>query len=131
LAKNGRVEVDVHMEARPHVYVIGDNADMPYGGLAQTAVADANFVAADIARKLAGQPRPPYRSKPGVSVIPVGSRWAAVQWGGWELFGLSGWVLRRLADLVAYSDIESWPKALQVWGKDRYHEDDCPLCAKP
>jgi NADH dehydrogenase len=130
LAKNGRVEVDVHMEARPQVYVIGDNASTPFGGLAQTAVADANFVAQDIAHKLGGQPRPAYQSKPGVSVIPVGSRWAAVQWGSLQLYGLSGWIVRRLADLVAYSDIESWPQALQVWGQDGRHEDDCPLCAK-
>ena len=130
LAKNGRVEVDVHMEARPHVYVIGDNASTPFGGLAQTAVADANFVAADIARKLARQPRPAYQSKPGVSVIPVGSHWAAVQWGSLQLYGWSGWILRRLADLVAYSDIESWPQALRVWGQDGRHEDDCPLCAE-
>ena len=130
LAKNGRVEVDVHMEARPHVYVIGDNASTPFGGLAQTAVADANFVAADITRKLAGQPRPAYQAKPGVSVIPVGSRWAAVQWGGLQLYGWSGWVIRRLADLVAYSDIESWPQAVRVWGQDGRHEDDCPLCAQ-
>jgi len=130
LAKNGRVEVDVHMEARPDVYVIGDNASTPFGGLAQTAVADANFVASDIARKLAGQSRPAYQSKPGVSVIPVGSRWAAVQWGSLQLYGFSGWILRRLADLVAYSDIESWMQALRVWGQDGRHEDDCPLCAK-
>jgi NADH dehydrogenase len=131
LAKNGRVEVDVHMEAHPQLYVIGDNASTPFGGLAQTAIADADFVASDIARKLGGQPRPAYQQKPGVSVIPVGSHWAAVQWSSLQLYGLSGWILRRLADLAAYGDIESWPKALQVWGKDHYHEDDCPLCAKP
>lgn len=128
LAKSSKVEVDEHLEARPHVYVIGDNANTTYSGLAQTALADGAFVARDILAKVHHRPRPAYRPKLPVSVIPVGNGWAAVQWGKLELFGYLGWVLRRLADLVGYHDLESWPRALGSWLQDGRREDNCPTC---
>ena len=128
LAKNGRVEVNEYLEAAPHIRVIGDGANTQYTGMAQTAIYDANYVAADILRQLRGGARSKYKPKAPVSVIPVGKRWAAVQWGRLELYGFIGWILRRLADLIAYSDIESWPKAVRVWLQDARREDDCAVC---
>jgi len=133
LAKGGRVMVSDHLEAKPNVYVIGDNAATPFSGLAQTAINDANYVAADIVRAHAGRPRPPYRASAPVSVIPVGEGWAAVEYKKWHFAGFLGSILRRLADLIGYADIESWPKAVKVWLQDSRHEDNCPVCgaAKP
>ncbi len=128
LAKSGKVEVNDHLEATPHVYVLGDSAATPYSGLAQTAIADADYVAADVRRKLSGAPRPAYRPKQPITVIPAGTGWAAVQWGAVALYGYVGWILRRLADLVGYADIESWPKALAVWLQDTRREDNCSIC---
>jgi NADH dehydrogenase len=128
LGKGGRVMVSDHLEAKPNVYVIGDNAATPYSGLAITAVRDADYVAADIIRARTGRPRPTYAPKPPISVIPVGEGWAVAEYQKWHVFGLMGAVLRRLADLVGYADIESWPKAIKVWLQDSRHEDNCPVC---
>jgi NADH dehydrogenase len=130
VAKNGKVEVDQHMEARPHVYVIGDNAATLYSGLAQTALTDGDYVADDIVDKLGGRHRHHYRPVRPVSVIPVGSGWAAVEWGRLELFGYLGWILRRLADLIGYHDLEGWPRAVRSWAQDSRVEDNCPICAQ-
>jgi NADH dehydrogenase len=129
LAKNGKVEVDEHLNGRAHVYVIGDNAATPYTGLAQTAVYDADYAAADIVRALHGRPRPAYKPKAPITVIPVGEFWAAAQWGSVAIYGYAGYILRRLADLIGYADIESWPKAVKVWLQDSRREDNCPICA--
>jgi NADH dehydrogenase len=128
LAKNGRVVVNDHMEAAENIYVIGDNAASQYGGLAETAVNDADFVASDIQRRLRGRSRPVYKQKPPSSVIPVGSGWAAAQLGPVAIYGYSGWLIRRLADLIAYRTIEPTTKALRVWLHEGRHEDDCALC---
>ncbi len=130
LAKNGRVEVNEFMEAGPDLYVIGDNAAMPHGGSAETAVADARFVAADIASKLAGGKRKTYRQKTPTSVIPVGNGWAAVEHGKLHVYGYLGWLLRRVGDFIGYTDIESLSRALRVWGLDNKRQDECPICTK-
>jgi NADH dehydrogenase len=129
LAKNGKVEVDAHLMGRPHVYVIGDNAATQYSGLAQTAINDADYVVSDIVRAHRHQSRRAYKPKAPISVIPAGERWAAAQWGPVAIYGYAGYILRRLADLVGYADMESWPKALKVWLQDSRREDNCPICA--
>ena len=128
LAKNGRVEVDGHLQASEGVYVIGDNANTTYTGLAQIAIADADFVATDITRRLDTRLRLSYKPKRPITVTPVGRRWAVVEWGSLHLYGYLGWWLRRASDLVAYHDIESWPRALRVWLQDSRREDDCAIC---
>ncbi len=128
LAKNGRVVVNDHMEAGQDIYVIGDNAASKYGGLAETAVNDADYVAKDIKRRLAGRRRPAYRQPAPSPVIPVGSGWAAVQIGPLAIYGYLGWLIRRSADLVAYRSVEAAANAFKVWLKETLHEDDCPIC---
>ena len=128
IAKNGKVEVDKHLQAKDGIYVIGDNAATAYSGLAQTAVHDANYVASDITDRLEKHPRTSYKPQKPISVIPVGKGWAVVEWGNLKLYGYKGWILRRLGDLVAYHDIERWPKALRVWLQEPKRQDDCPVC---
>jgi NADH:ubiquinone reductase (H+-translocating) len=128
LAKNGKVEVNEHLEARPGIYVIGDNAATQYSGMAQTAIYDADFAARDLVAALHNRPRAAYQPKQPISVIPVGDNWAGVQWGKVLMYGFIGGILRRLADLVAYADLESWPQAVRVWLKDFGHEDNCKIC---
>ncbi|HEX7259873.1 MAG TPA: NAD(P)/FAD-dependent oxidoreductase [Candidatus Saccharimonadia bacterium] len=130
LAKNGRVEVNAQLQAQPDLYVIGDNAAVDHGGLAQNAIAQANFVAEDIMRGLHGSRRKKFRSTEGISVIPVGPYWAAASWRNLALYGRPGWLLRRAADLIAYHDIESFPDAVRVWMHDFKQEDNCRVCAK-
>jgi NADH dehydrogenase len=128
IAKNHKVVVSEHLQTHPQVYVLGDNADTEFSGMAQTAIADADFAAEDIMRILARRPRPVYRTKRPASVIPVGEYWASADWGLLRLYGLAGWGLRRAADLIGYADVESWPGALRVWLQDTRREDNCPIC---
>lgn len=128
LAKNGRVVVNDRMEAGEHIYVIGDNAYMQYGGLAETAINDANFVARDILHKIAGESRKMYHQPKPASVIPVGPGWAAAEYKGMRFYGRIGWILRRAADLIAYNDVEATNHAISAWIKETTHEDDCNVC---
>jgi NADH dehydrogenase len=128
LAKNGKVVVSPQLEARTGVYVIGDNAVTQYSGMAQTAVYDADFVAKDIMAVIHGRARATYVPKMPISVIPVGEKWSAVQWGNTLLYGLIGAILRRFADLIAFADLEAWPKAVRVWLTDLRREDNCAIC---
>ncbi|MDB5178620.1 MAG: hypothetical protein JWN01_563 [Patescibacteria group bacterium] len=128
LAKNGKAEVDNHLQSQPHIYVIGDNAATPYTGMAQTALNDADYVAADIVRALHGHDRPAYHPAAPISVIPVGENWAAAEWGRVLLYGYIGYVLRRFADLIGYADVESWPRAFKIWIQDTRREDNCLIC---
>ena len=130
LAQNGRVEVNKFMEGAENVYVLGDNAATPHGGLAQTAINDAKFVAADIVRKLAGKRRKPYKQTAPTAVIPVGNGWAAVEHGNLHLYGYLGWILRRVGDFIGYADIESFPQAVSVWRLDNQRQDECPICSQ-
>ncbi len=41
LSKNGRARVDQFLQAEPGIYIVGDNADTPYSGMAQTARSQA------------------------------------------------------------------------------------------
>jgi NADH dehydrogenase len=129
LSDHGKVTVSDHLQAFDRIYVIGDNADTEFSGLAQTAIADANFVAKDIIRRIKHVNRPIYQPQRPISVIPVGPRWASVEYGPIHLYGIVGWLLRRAADLIAYHDIEQWPKAVSVWLKEMSRDDGCAICS--
>ncbi|HSX32743.1 MAG TPA: NAD(P)/FAD-dependent oxidoreductase [Candidatus Saccharimonadales bacterium] len=129
LTDRGKVEVDEYLQAEPNVFVLGDNANTQYSGMAQTALHDAAFVAKNIQRQLDGSAPQSYVPREPVSVIPVGPHWAAVQWGKHSFTGFIGWVLRILADLTAFHDLESWPKAGEQWMQSLSDEDlNCPDC---
>lgn len=131
LTERGKVEVDEYLQAEPDIYVLGDNANTPYSGLAQTALYDGEFIAENIARQTEGKMPASYVPKEPISVIPVGKNWASVQWGQRHFNGYSGWILRLLADLVGFHDLESWPKAGEQWLQSMGEEDfDCPSCTK-
>lgn len=127
-AKNGKVVVDEHMRAAPHVYVIGDNADTPHSGLAQTALHDAHYIARHFDRLAAHKPAKPYFVIRPPIVIPVGEDWALCEWFGIIIWGWPGALLRRAADLIGYHDILPLGQALGVWRAHRITEEDCPIC---
>jgi NADH dehydrogenase len=127
--QHGKVFVDQHLMAEPNVYVIGDNADTPYSGMAQTALYDAKFVADNLARQAAGKKMHSYKSKKPVYVTPVGEGWAAVLWSNFHLYGWLGWVLRSAADFVGYHDYEPWWTASKHWMAEYQEENICKICA--
>ncbi len=129
LARNSKVRVDQFMQAEPGVYVLGDNADTPYSGMAQTALYDAVFAAANLQRIASKQDPKPYVAKKPIYVLPAGPKWAAVLWGPIRIYGRLGWMLRSLADLVEYHDYLPWRLAVQRWALLDDSEESCPLCA--
>lgn len=129
LSDNGRVLVDNYLCTTDDIYVIGDNADTKYSGMAQTALYDGGFVATNLKRQAIGRKMTAYKPKRPIYVTPVGSHWAAVLWGKVRFYGWLGWLARAAADFVAYRDIESWGKAAQHWQATFETEETCPICA--
>jgi NADH dehydrogenase len=124
LAPNGRVVVDSHMLAANDVYVIGDNAATQYTGLAQTALHDALFVAKNIVRAKKNQPLKEYKAVMPPVVVPVGENWAVFEWHKLRLGGWIASVIRRMADLIGYSDVLPIGLSLGAWSAQRVLEDD-------
>lgn len=124
LAPNGRVKVDDYLQAAEHIYVIGDNAATPYTGLAQTAIHDARTVARNLERKIKGRKPRKYRAVLPVSAIPVGARWAAIEWRWIRIYGWIGSAIRRAADLVGYSEILPLGTTLGAWRAAKIYEND-------
>lgn len=130
LNERGKVAVDEHLMAEENIYVIGDNANTPYSGLAQTAVYDGHYVALDIEASFHGNVGSPYNPKVPASVIPVGDGWAAFEWGKLKLTGRFGWFMRQAADWIGFHDIEPWWKANEQWLTEFGEEENCVICAK-
>ena len=126
--RTGKVRVDQYLQSEPGIYVIGDNADTPYSGMAQTALYDGGYIAANLKRVANHEDPSPYRAKKPVYVLPAGEGWAAVLWGKVRLYGRAGWFLRSMADLIAYNDFEPWRLATKRWMAQVDEEDTCPLC---
>jgi len=130
LGKGGKVIVNEYLEAEPSIFIIGDSAATLYGGMAQTAIADANFVTANLKRKLKHRTKLLYQPKKPIYAIPAGPRWAAVLWGKTKFYGYPGWVLRRLADLRLYVTFLPLSKAMATWRAGFVIEESCPICKK-
>jgi len=128
LAKNGRVEVDEHLKVDKHTYVVGDNANTPYTGLAQTAIHDGLFVARAIRAEAHHGSLPTYKAKRPPIVIPVGENWAILEYGPLRLTGFIAAMIRKVADLIGYTDFFPLPTALRIWMNEARVEEDCPTC---
>lgn len=125
LAPNGRVLVDKHMRADKHVYVIGDNAVTPFGGLAQTALHDAIYVA----KQILGKSRKQYKAKQPPVVVPIGENWAIFEYKKLRFGGWLGSLIRTAADFVGYSDIMRFGQALGVWRAQKVKEKELYLAS--
>ena len=129
LSEHGKAHVDQHLMVEPNIYVIGDNAETPYSGMAQTALFDAKYLANNLTRVQAGKRQKSYIPKKPIYVTPVGEGWAAVLWNNFHLYGWLGWILRETADFVGYHDYEPWWTASKHWLAERQQDDECPICA--
>lgn len=124
LAKNGRVVVDEYMKAYDNIYVIGDNAATPHTGLAQTAIHDANTVAGNLLRHKRGKKLKKYQAKLPVSAVPVGANWAVIEWRSIRIYGFVGALIRRVADIIGYSDVLPLGTSIGAWQAAMVYEDD-------
>lgn len=128
LASNGKVRVDQFLQSEKGLYVIGDNADTPYSGMAQTALYDGAYIAENLKRLANNEEPRPYHAKKPIYVFPAGHHWAAVLWGKVRIYGKLGWLLRSLADLIAYHDYQPWQLATKRWVAENDSEETCPYC---
>jgi len=117
LGRGGRVAVNEYLQAQnqPHVYVLGDNADTKYSGMAQTALHDANFVSRNFIREHAGQPQKAYRARKPLYVVTAGQKWAVVEDGKKTISGYRGWIIRRKADLWIFKNFQPYQQAIKTW----------------
>jgi NADH dehydrogenase len=125
----GKIGVNAFLQSEENVYVLGDNANTPYSGLAQTALYDGKFVADNLKRKANAKTLKNYNPKKPITVIPVGPNWAAVLWGNFRLHGFIGYLLREAADLSGFHDLESWPNATKQFLSEFMYDDNCEVCA--
>jgi NADH:ubiquinone reductase (H+-translocating) len=128
MSRSGKVRVNQYLQAEPDIFVVGDNADTPFSGMAQTALHDGEYIASNLIRMKNGEEPLPYIAKKPIYVFPAGSHWAAVLWGKIRLYGVLGWMLRRAADFMAYRDYEPWHQAGKRWMAESEYEDECPTC---
>jgi len=130
LTSRGKVATDIYLQAEDNIFVLGDNANTPYSGMAQTALGDGKFVAENLKRRASGKDFKSYVAHKPITVIPAGPKWAAVIWGRLRIYGWLGWVLREAADLIAFHDYEPWQRATKQWMTEFGGEESCPTCAK-
>ncbi len=115
--EKGRVEVDEFLRAHGHedIYVLGDNANTPFSGMAQTALHDAKFVARNLLRARRGQKAVAYRAWHPMYVVPIGENWAVLQTKKSQRSGYAGWLARRRADRWIFRNFLPYQAAIKQW----------------
>ncbi|MBI4033621.1 FAD-dependent oxidoreductase [Candidatus Saccharibacteria bacterium] len=131
LNDRGKALVNELLQSEGDIYVVGDNAATLYSGMAQTALHDAAFVTGNLLRLASGQRPLPYKPRKPIYVTPAGPHWAAVQWGNLHIYGRLGWLLRKIADLIAYHDLQPWWPAYKHWAAADSGAEACPVCTRP
>lgn len=124
MTEHHKAQVDQYLQAGKDIYIVGDNADTKYSGVAQTALRDAVFVAKNLKRQADGKSPKVYKPKLPIYVTPTGSGWASVVWGPVHLYGRLGWLMRQAADLIAYHDYQPWWPASERWLAYNFAEED-------
>jgi NADH dehydrogenase len=127
-AKNGRIDVDEHLKVDNRIYVIGDNANTPYTGLAQTAIYDGLYVAKAIRAEARKQALPDYKPRSQPVVIPVGDNWAILEYGPIRITGFLGSLIHKAAGLIGYLDYFPIGKAMSLWGSENQLVEECSAC---
>ena len=129
MSEHGKVVVNEYLQAEPNIYVIGDNAETTYSGMAQTALYDGGFVAAHLKRLAHSDELKSYVPKKPAYITPAGPRWAAVLWGEFHTYGFLGWLLRGAADFDGYNDLEPLIPATASWASMLQKEESCSVCS--
>lgn len=129
--EHGKVVVNDSFEVDSHVYVIGDNVEGNFSGLAESAVKHAQYCAKHLKRKLFNQTYHTYIAKQPIYVVPVGKNWAVMNWGGKTFYGWHIALIRSMADLIGYKDVMGWQRAINVWIKSDQTEEKCQVCKQP
>jgi len=95
----GRVLVSEYFNANsPHIFVVGDAADTPHSGMAQTAIHNGMALANNLKRMSENKHWLSYQPKKPEYVIPIGGEWALLETDTGVTVGEAGWKARREAD---------------------------------
>lgn len=102
-----RIEVNEYLEATgfSDIYVVGDPAQTPYSGLAQTAIYDGKYVGSNILRKIHGRRPRKYSPKKVAYSIPVGESWGVFIWHGIRIYGVLAYWIRHAIDFLYFGQI--------------------------
>lgn len=128
IMNRGKVATDIYLQAEENIFVLGDNANTPYSGLAQTAVHDGSFVAENLRRRASGKAFKSYEAHQPWNVIPVGHQWAFASRGNFHTSGLLGHLLHEASELVGFHDYEPWQVAGKQWLTEFGGEESCRIC---
>lgn len=115
LDRRGKVEVNSYLEAYRDIYVLGDNNNVAYSGMAWPALDHARFVAKHLARLKRSRPVRRFRPHQPPSGTPIGSAWAYVEWHGVYASGYTGYLIRRWMELYGLMAILPWHHAITAW----------------
>ena len=94
-----KVEPDLSLPGRPHIFVLGDTAlvtgvgGQPLPGVAPVAKQQGAYVAQVIAARVAGRPVAPFHYRDYGMLATIGRSHALVQFGRVKLSGFPAWVL--------------------------------------
>ncbi|MCX6727323.1 MAG: FAD-dependent oxidoreductase [Candidatus Saccharibacteria bacterium] len=127
-SKRHKIIVDSFLRVDPHVFVIGDNAETKYSGMAQTAVYQAEYAAKTILKEANGRTPNIYRHRQPAYVVPAGGSWAVLQYGPLVLSGFLAYLLRKAADIIGYAYVMGIRKSIQTWRQFDDLEEQCPVC---
>jgi NADH dehydrogenase len=128
ITSRGKISVDAYLQTDRNIFVIGDNANTPYSGMAQTAIHDGEFVAKNLIRLINRKELKSYKVKKTISVIPIGHKWAAMIWGELRIYGYLGWLIRGIADLIGFHYLENWKQISKQYIYRNEFDEDCPVC---
>ena len=117
--ERGRAKVDDYLRAygQDNIYVLGDNANTKFSGMAQTALHDAKFVTRNFTREVNNQPLAQYKAYHPIYVIPVGHKWAVLQTQNKKWSGYKAWLVRRKADKQIFENFLPYKQAIKTWRK--------------
>lgn len=104
-----RIEVNEYLEAKDmkDVFIIGDIANTPYTGLAQTALHNAKYVSRVIANRFSGKDSKIYKPKKTAFAIPVGVDWGVFVIGKIKIYGFIAYLIRHVIDFIFFDEILS------------------------
>ncbi len=104
------------------LYAAGDNAyfynkktSEPIPATAWSAESQGELVGENITRALMEVPLRCYRPPRKKYVVPIGSRYAILQFNSWTISGAIPWTIKQLIELKHYLGVLPWHKALYRW----------------
>jgi len=129
--KTGRVVVDEYLrvKSKENIFIIGDGADTPFSGTAQTALHDGISVAETIGKIVRyGKPHLTYTPARSAYVVPVGPGWGIFTYKNLIFSGRIVWWIREIIEFDFFLSILPFRKAWRAWRDGYKNCESCPTC---